>query len=481
VRTSLAGTIVVLVTAAAPVGAQAQLVEADVRHPVEAGPALAGAALAYVPDHGREVVSVHVASGGEERALARIEAAPPFPDDRVAVIQSASATVRASRDSLVVRMTTQFSHPDGSPMRWAVQSFAGPPSGPLKSQSPACESSSLQAFPELGADGSSVAVTGPICGEESVLDVSTGARRPLPPAARGNVQVAGDLTAWLEPAGPDPPPSKSASAKGVIAVVIDAFGRELLRTFAPGALLRGTDLDLAPDGTIAVFGRLDDNQLRDPIVATASLADSALREVAMPPDTAAVRQVRLAAGRLAVLRGVKGRNQLTSGEVTLMSAQGADPRTVLRGVDAHAGGMDFDGDQVAATARACNRILLVRHTVDEPVGRAPTPRKCPLELAEPPRLTSTGVRVKLACGGFAPASCTPQAIVARIHGPGVNLIPRLRPTFRTRTFTLILKPGERRRLRSSPRARLFLSARIADRSGERSAPRRKVTAAIRLR
>ena len=84
----------------------------------------------------------------------------------------------------------------------------------------------------------------------------TGARRTLPAAMRGDGQVAGDLVAWLEPMGPDPPPAGVDLAAGVVAVVQDAEARELLRTSAPGALLSDTHLALAPDGTVAVLGQL---------------------------------------------------------------------------------------------------------------------------------------------------------------------------------------------------------------------------------
>ena len=182
----------------------------------------------------------------------------------------------------------------------------------------------------------------------------------------------------------------------------------------------------------------------------------------------------MAAGDLAVLRSVEGRSPLTGGEVLLMSPRGVGARTVLRGIDAYAAGFDYDGRHVAAVGRDCARVRLLRQAVSAGgPASAPVRHKCRLALAKPPRLTRRGLRIVLSCRGFE-QFCAPRRVVVRLRGPAGHVLGRRSGTVGGRTFTVPLSRAARRHLRTRRGVALFISARVSDRPGEATTPRRGV-------
>jgi hypothetical protein len=290
------------------------------------GPVVAGSRLLYVPSRlyfGPDAATIQSARDGRIETVAQLNGQRQRSDGRPFTDRSVSALVAAGPTGATAVVRTLFSFAQGRSGETGQvldQTWAAGPDGKFAAVSPPCELPRVS-FPAM--DGSLAVSNGLSCGSVELLDVVSGARRVLPPAAGSAIELAGPYIAWLDRAG------SPVEGELGFAVVADEQGTEVTRV--PITFLNDYQrLTLDTDGTLAVFGRLDPANLNTRAIAIARPGAPALSTVRTPAGWE-VRGARLAGGRLAVLlsdpaRAARGRSCLwTPMAVTLAPSYAASP------------------------------------------------------------------------------------------------------------------------------------------------------------
>jgi hypothetical protein len=383
------------------------------------GPVIAGTRLLYVPSglSGPDAVTIQAAQDGRTSTIARLRGQRQRSDGKPFTDRGVSALIAADPASMTAIVRTSFSFAQGRSGEAGQvldQTWAAGPDGKFAAISPACVLPRV-AFPAIG--GSLAVSNGSSCGALEVVDVVSGARRVLPPAAESAVEIAGPYIAWLDRAG------SPVEGEPGFAVVTDQQGADVTRV--PITFLNGAQrLTLDADGTLAVFGRLNPANLDTEAVAIARPGAPTPSTIRTPAGWN-VRGAHLARGRLAMLlerSGARG-----TGEVVLTDVDGSHPRTILRGIAAYGqDGFAFDGAEVAAVVSRCDGVQLVRVAVVASATRPLGDNRCRLALERRPRWTTDGLRIAVSCRGL-DKNCGVSRLEARLGGPHGTLLGTVRP------------------------------------------------------
>jgi hypothetical protein len=309
--------------------------------------------------------------------------------------------------------------------------LAGPLAGPLATVADCdprtCSASTLPCAGSGSAldaalGGDLLAFRGGCSATATLVDLATGASRPLPPAQA--LAVAGPFVALAE------------SSQTPVVVVDAASGAEVYRTAAPAAagfpLAFGgsaEQLALRADGTVVFVSVVE----RRPVLVAASPAEPAGRVLREVPAATAI----LGAGPAGVLLHDRRQSRLE-----LVGLDGA--ARPLRTLPDLAGTPAFDGSTIAWAQRNCVTTAITSWRLGDPPPaapdlRCPTPRPVRVPVTLPRnRMLSVG----LSCPATARGGCLANAELVALRRAAGRGAAR---SYRLGGVRVALDPGERGR------------------------------------